>query len=158
MFELHSEISPEEIKYILENPWEKSRAEWRLANESQRQETLEFISNRLQLTKTNGFSKLWKTPDDRSIAILGAFKTSDTKYETFLICSDLMQENSINVSFDMRKILKELSIRYKGCTCGQYATAENKNQISWFRFLGFKYKPEGNRGSMLYYEYESSLK
>jgi hypothetical protein len=149
-------ISPDEILYILENPWEKSRGEWLLANKREREETLAFIKGRLLLTETEGYSRIWKTPDDKPIAILGAFKAGDNKYETFLICSKHMEEHSLKLSFDMRKILKELSNRFKGCSCGQYAQAHNEAQISWFRFLGFKHKPEGDVGNTRYFEYSSS--
>ena len=153
--ELHIEISSNDILYILENPWEKSKGEWLLATDSERQETLQFIKDRLKLTQTEGFSKLWNTEDNEPIAILGAFKVDEKRYETFLICSRHMEAHAIKLSFDMRKILKELSILYKGCTLGQYAVAGNTDQISWFRFFGFEYKPEGNTGNTLYFEYIS---
>ena len=153
--ELHSEISPSDISFILEDPWEKSKGEWLLATESERQETLQFITNRLKLTKNDGFSKLWKTADNKPIALLGVFKVEEKRYETFLICSQHMEAHSLKLSFDMRKILKELSLLYKGCSLGQYAKAGRTDQISWFRFLGFTYKPEGNRGNTRYFEYVS---
>ncbi len=153
--ELHSEISSSDISYILENPWEKSKGEWLLSTESEREGTLQFIVERLKLTQTKGFSKLWKTPNNEPIAILGAFKVEEKRYETFLICSRHMEAHSIKLSFDMRKILKELSILYKGCTLGQYVISGNTDQISWFRFFGFEYKPEGNIGNTLYFEYVS---
>lgn len=158
MFEPHQEISPVDILYILENPWEKSKGEWLLANESERQETLQFILGRLKLTENNGFKKMWKTQEDKPIALLGAFKVEDKKYETFLICSRLMEAHSIKLSFDMRKLLKELPPRFNGCTLGQYAEAGNTHQISWLRFLGFKYRPEGNKGNSRYYEFVASIK
>ncbi len=152
---LQQEIKSTDIAYILENPWEKSKGEWLLATPEQRQETLQYIKGRILLTQTDGYSKIWKTPDNKPIAILGAFKAGDKRYETFLICSRHMEDHSLKLSFDMRKILKELSIRYKGCTCGQYADLHNKDQLSWFRFLGFKYKPKGDYGTTRYFEYKA---
>ncbi len=154
--ELHSEISPTDILYILENPWVKSKGEWLLANESERQETLHYINGLLQRGQNEGFSKLWKTADQKPIAILGAFKVEDKRYETFFICSRHMEAHALKLSFDMRKILKELSILYKGCALGQYAKPGRTDQRSWFRFLGFVYKPEGNRGNNRYFEYVSA--
>lgn len=153
--EQHSTISESDIWYILENPWEKSKGEWLLATESERKETLQFIKNRLQSTKPDGFSKLWKTEDNEPIAILGAYKAGDKRYETFLICSNHMEVHAIKLSFDMRKILKELPPRFNGFALGQYAEAGSIHQISWFRFLGFKHQPKGDRGNTLYYEYAS---
>ena len=158
MSEQYQEISTFDISYILENPWEKSKGEWLLADNDERQETLKFIQGRLQSTQTEGYSKIWKTTGNEPIAILGAFKAGDKRYETFLICSRHMEAHAMKLSFDMRKILKELSIKYAGCSCGQYAEAHRTDQISWFRFLGFKYKPEGNVGNTRYFEYVSPTK
>lgn len=149
----HQEITDAEITYILENPWEKSKGEWRLANTNERQETLQFIKERLRSTQTEGYSIIWRTPGDEPIALLGGYKVGEKKFETFLICSRHMEQFSMKISFEMRKILKELSIKYKGSTCGQYAEGHQTEQISWFRFLGFRYKPEGNVGTTRYYEY-----
>lgn len=64
-----------------------------------------------------------------------------------------MKANSMELSFDMRTILQELSKLYKGCVLGLYAESHRKNQISWYRFLGFTYKPERNIGNNQYFEY-----
>jgi hypothetical protein len=155
MPEKQATISTSDIRYILEHPWEKSKGEWLLASEEERRETLGFIQGRLKMTQSDGYARIWHTQHNEPIAILGAFKAGDKRYETFLICSRHMEEEGIKLSFDMRKIMQELSVRYRGYTCGQYARAENKAQISWFRFLGFKPKPEGNTGNELYFEYAS---
>ncbi|CAN0593079.1 unnamed protein product [Ectocarpus sp. 12 AP-2014] len=55
----------------------------------------------------------------------------------------------------MRQILRDLSIKYKGYALGQYAEAHRTDQLSWFRFLGFSYTPEGNIGNRRYFEYVS---
>lgn len=141
--------------YILENTWEKSKGEWLITTKSERQETLQFIKDRLKSTEADGFSKLWKTPDKEPIALLGVYLVGDKRYETFLICSRHMEAHSMRLSFDMRNILKELSLKYKGCTLVQYAVGGNTDQVSWFRFLGFAYKPEGNIGTTQYFEYKS---
>lgn len=148
-------VSSEDISYVLENPWEKSKEEWLVSTERERAQTLLFIRDRLQKTESDGYSKIWRTPDDKAIAILGAFKSDKHRYETFFICSEHMESNSIKISFDMRQILKDLSFRFKGCSCGQYAKSDRTDQISWFRFLGFKYKPEGNIGNTKYFEYQA---
>ncbi|MCJ7465090.1 MAG: hypothetical protein MUO53_00155 [Maribacter sp.] len=155
MTEKQKVISDLDISYILNNPWEKSKGEWLLANTSERAETLQFIKNRLLSTQNEGYSKIWKTLGNEPIAILGAYKVGDKRYETFLICSRHMEAHALKLSFDMRKILKELSIKYKGCTCYQYAEQGRTDQISWFRFLGFKYKPEGDKGKTRYFEFVS---
>jgi hypothetical protein len=155
MPEITAQIRDSDIVYILENPWEKSKGEWLLSTEEERLGTLRYIQGRLELTQNDGYVRMWKTSSGDPIALLGAFRAGEKRYETFLICSHLMEEHGITLSFDMRKILKELSIRYQGCICGQYARAGNTAQISWFRFLGFKPKPDGNRGEQLYFEYRS---
>ena len=150
-----SEISTEDIIYILENTWEKSRGEWKVANPEERMETLSFLQNRLTQTKKDGVARIWRTDEGMPIAVLGAYISGPERYETFLICSEHMEEHSIRLSFDMRKMLKDLALKYKGHRCGQYAILDRQDQISWFRFLGFKYKPEGNRGNMKYFEFEA---
>lgn len=155
MSEEMQDISTEDILFILENPWEKSRGEWLLADETERRETLKFLQGRLEMTRSEGYARIWKTHDCEPIALLGAFKASAKRYETFLICSRHMEAFGLKLSFDMRNILKALSIKYKGCSCGQYAQIGNTAQISWFRFLGFKPKPKGNTGNTLYFEYAS---
>lgn len=153
-----TQISDSDIIYILENPWEKSKGEWLLSSEAQRRETLSFILGRLEMTRNEGYARLWKTDTGKPIALLGAFRADEKRYETFLICSTQMEEHGVRLSFDMRKILKELARRYRGCTCGQFAQAGNTAQISWFRFLGFRPKPEGNKADQLYFEYTSPSK
>jgi hypothetical protein len=64
-----------------------------------------------------------------------------------------MEQHALKLSFDMRRILKEQALVHRGCTCGLYSEAAHPNQISWFRFLGFTYIPEGNRGTTRYFEY-----
>ena len=155
MSELQNEIISKDISYILDNPWEKLKWEWKLANKSERQETLQFIQDRLKLTQPDGYSKIWKTPDDDPIAIVGGYKAGDKKYETFFIASKHMDEYGMKISFDMRKILKELAVQFKGCSIGQYSEAEDTDRISWYLFLGYKYKPEGNIGNTRYFEYTS---
>jgi hypothetical protein len=151
-------IDDRDIMYILEHPWEKSKGEWLLANESERRETLLYIKGLLEKTKLDGLSKLWKTEENEPIAILGAFKTDKREYQTFFICSSHMPEHSIGLSFEMRNILRDLATRHKGYTCVQYATPHNTDQKSWFRFLGFKHKPEGDTGGKLYYEFASPVR
>lgn len=156
--EQHSKISESDIWYILENPWEKSKGEWLLGSESERQQTLEFIKNRLASTQPDGFSKIWKTTNNEPIALLGAFLAGPKKYETFLICSKHMEKHSLKLSFEMRSLLREHAVRFKGYTMVQYAVADKPEQISWFRFFGFTHQPEGDRGNMRYFEFKGPAK
>ncbi|MGB5692658.1 MAG: hypothetical protein WBM43_08650 [Flavobacteriaceae bacterium] len=158
MAEQHPEISPADILYILENPWEKLQWEWKLANEEERQETLRFIQHRLKMAKQGGYSKIWKTPNDEPLAIFGGFKVEDKKYETFFVSSNHMETYGMELSFDLRRIARELVPLFKGCSTGQYAKAEDTDRISWYRFLGYKHKPESDRGNMQYFEYASPTK
>ncbi|WP_027076041.1 hypothetical protein [Maribacter antarcticus] len=153
--EKDTEISATDILFILENIWEKSKPEWLLTTEDERKETLVFIQNRLKSAHPYGYAKIWKTATGEPIGILGAYKIEDKRYETFFICSRHMEEHAMKLSFEMRKILLDLSIEYKGCALGQYAEAHRTDQRSWFRFLGFSYKPEGNVGNRRYFEYVS---
>ncbi len=154
--ERHAEISNADIMFILENTWDKSRPEWLLADENERRQTLEFIRNRLRSTQNDGYSKIWRTEEGEPIGILGAYKIDILRYETFFICSKHMETHSLKLSFDMRNILKDLALQYKGFALGQYAESHRTDQSSWFRFLGFTYKPEGNVANRHYYEFASS--
>jgi hypothetical protein len=155
MAKQHDEISSRDIMYILENPWEKLQWEWKLADDDERQETLQFIKDRLKLTQQGGYSKIWKTPDDEPLAIFGGFKVEDKKYATFFISSKHMEEYGMQLSFEMRKIAKELVEQFKGCSTGQYAEVNDTDRISWYRFLGYKHNPEKDIGNELYFEYAS---
>ena len=154
--EQHQQISDADIMYILNNTWEKSKPEWLLADESEKQQTLDFIKNRLRSTLAGGYSKIWKTQNNEPIGILGAYKIDIDRYETFFICSKHMEEHSLKLSFDMRTILRDLAVKYKGYALGQYAEVHRTDQRSWFRFLGFTYKPEGNVANRLYFEFVSA--
>ena len=151
----HDEICSVDIMYILENPWEKLQWEWKLDNESERQETLQFIKDLLKLAQQGGYSKIWKTPDREPLAIVGGYKVEDKKYATFFVSSKHMEEYGMQISFDMRKIAKELAVQFKGCSISQYAEADDTDRISWYRFLGYKHKPEKDIGNRRYFEYAS---
>ncbi len=155
MDELYNKISTTDISYILDNPWELTKSEWGLHDKNSMAIALSDIQRRLKLTLADGYSKIWKTPNNEPIAILGGYKIEPKKYETFFIASNHMDEYALKLSFDMRKILKEKASVYKGCTCGLYSTSNHSSQISWFRFLGFKYIPEANLGETRYFEYKS---
>ena len=155
MSEQHDEISSADIMYILENPWEKLKWEWKLDNESERQETLQFIKDKLKWSQQGGYAKLWKTPEGEPLAIVGGFKVGDKKYSTFFVSSKHMETYGMQISFDMRQIAKELAVQFKGCSISQYAEADDTDRISWDRFLGYKHKPEGDNGTFRYFEYAS---
>lgn len=156
MPESPNEISTVDISYILDNSWGLTESEWSLHNKSSRNNTLSEIVRRLKLTAADGFSNIWRTPTNEPIAILGVHKVEDKKYETFFIASKHMDESALKLSFDMRKILKEKTSIYKGCSCGLYSTSDHPSQITWFRFLGFSYIPEGDLGNTRYFEYKPS--
>jgi len=155
MSEHHDEISSADIMYILENPWEKLQWEWKLDNESERQETLEYIQDLLKMSQQGGYSKIWKTPDGKPLAIFGGYKVEDKKYATFFASSKHMEQYGMQISFDLRKIAKELVEQFKGCSTGQYAQVNDTDCISWYRFLGYIHNPEKDIGNQLYFEYVS---
>lgn len=155
MAECQNKITTQDISYILAHPWELTEKEWGLQDTSLLPHTFSDIQNRLALTDTGGYSKIWRISNNEPIAILGGYKISDKKYETFFIASSHMKEYAMQLSFDMRKILKEQAVLYKGCTCGLYSTSDHPSQLSWFRLLGFRYVPEGDLGKTRYFEYKS---
>lgn len=156
MTETSLEIHPEDILYILKHPWEVSANEWGLLAENGIESQLAYLEEHLALTRVDGYSKLWKTADQEPIALLGGYKVGDKKYETFFIASKHMQAHAMRLSFEMRKLLKEKASQYMGCTCGLYSTSAHPSQISWFRFLGFRYLPDKNLGTTRYFEYIAS--
>lgn len=156
MLEPHDAIRPEDIWYILENPWEVSENEWGLKDASNKENTIPLIKDRLRFAAEDGYSKIWRTNENEAIAILGGYKVGNKKYETFFIASSHMSDYALKLSFEMRKILKDKSNSYKGCSCGIYSSSDHPSQITWFRFLGFEYKPEGDRGNSRYFEHKSS--
>jgi hypothetical protein len=155
MSEIYNEISTNDITYILDNPWKLTESEWSLEDKSLRDHAFSDIVRRLKLTVDDGYTKIWKTPIYEPIAILGGYKIEAKKYETFFIASNHMEAYALKLSFDMRAILKEKATIYKGCTCGLYSTSDHPSQITWFRFLGFKYIPEENLGNTRYFEYKA---
>jgi hypothetical protein len=155
MSKQHDEITQQDITYIIDNPWELTASEWELHDEVIRKNSLSDIQNRLKLTEEDGYSKMWKTDNNKPIAILGGYRTGDKKYGTFFIASKHMEEHALKLSFDMRQILKEKSSEYRGYTLGLFSESEHPKQLTWFRFLGFKYKPDENSGNARYFEYTS---
>ncbi len=153
MSETPPEIRPEDIRYILEQPWEISAHEWGLQEKKAVDGKLVYLQDYLALSHVDGYAKLWRTQQQEPIALLGGYKVGDKKYETFFIASKHMQEHAMRLSFEMRTLLKEKAAEYKGCTCGLYSTANHPSQISWFRFLGFTYLPAKNLGARRYFEY-----
>ena len=160
MSNLLDEINENDIFYILNNPWKFTNYEWKLHNIHNKKSSLDYLIERLELTRQGGYSKIWKTKNNLPLAILGAFKTDDTTLEGFFVASSHMEEdgNALKVTFDMREVIKEQSHNYKGCTLGLYSESKHiENQMSWLRLIGFKYKSEGNRGSTRYFEHVSKV-
>lgn len=148
-------IQREDIAYILDNPWAISEKEWGFGDPDMRDSMIAVVLLRLEKTRENGYSRIWKTQEGLPIALLGAYQTGDRRLETFFLASEHMQEHALKISFQMRRILRELEPVYAGYTCGLYSGSEHPNQVNWFRFLGFRYIPEGNRGRERYFEYVS---
>ena len=158
MYEIQNKISANDILFILEHPWSLTESEWSLQDKSLLTDAFEDIRRRLKSTTDDGYSKIWRTPNQEPIAILGGYKIADKKYETFFIGSHYMEEYALKLSFDMRNILREKASTYKGCMCGLYSTSDHPSQKTWFRFLGFQYVPEGDLGMTRYFEYKSPSK
>ncbi|MGJ8592932.1 MAG: hypothetical protein ACSHXF_10310 [Aquaticitalea sp.] len=155
MSELHNEIRTEDITYILEHPWALTEHEWNLHDTTLYAHAFSDVMRRLQLTVGDGYSKIWRTPSNEPIAILGGYKVDKTQFETFFIASHHMDANALKLSFDMRTILRENSDIYEGYTCGLYSTSEHPSQHTWFRFLGFKHVPAGDIENTRYFEYKA---
>ena len=149
------DIETNDVLYIADHPWTLTESEWSLKDKSRYDHTISDIFNRLQLTINDGYSKIWKTLKNEPIAILGCYRVDDKTFETFFIASHYMEAHALKLSFDMRTIIREKALGYHGCTCRLYSTSEHPSQITWFRFLGFKYIPERNLGMTRYFEYKS---
>lgn len=149
-------ISQKDVLFILDNTWEISKGEWQINDKSEKEKQLRIIKNRLDINNGGVYAKIWKTPNKEPIAILGGYKVDDKKYETFFIASKHMNDYALKLSFEMRQIIKQQALIYKGCTLAIYSASIHPKQMSWFRFLGFKYKPKGNIKNYKYFEYSSS--
>lgn len=157
---LQEEITEEDLWYVLRNPWKFSTYEWKLYNVYNEETAFETLMEQFELSQQDGFSKIFRTPDNLPILILMAVKTSETTLHCYLVASKHMEENrqALNVTFKMRQILEEQSYNYKGCTLTVYSQSkEPDKQMSWLRFLGLKYMPEGNVGDHRYFEYQSKV-
>ncbi|NNC69965.1 MAG: hypothetical protein HKN90_03990 [Flavobacteriaceae bacterium] len=160
MPKLQNEITSQDISYILTNPWKFTNDEWRLHDELEKIRSLRFLLEKVELTCKGGYSKIWKTPNNLPLAVLGAYKVGDKKLEGFFVASKHMEEerHSLKITFEMRQLIKEQSYHYKGWTLGLYSESKNiQNQLSWLRLIGFTYKPDGNRGNNRYFEYISRV-
>ncbi len=155
MAETDTEITTEDLWYILNNPWSITEAEWRLRDENSRKSMFSYIQELLELTAGEGYSTIWRTSNNEPIAILGGYKVADKKYTTFFVCSHHYEENAMKLSFEMRKTLRNKAKEYKGCTLGIYSISQHPNLFTWLRFLGFTYLPEGNKGDWRYFEITS---
>lgn len=157
MSELPDNITVNDIKFILNNIWEVSESEWEVEDENQRMDSLSFILKKLTATKDGGYCKIWKTKNEEPIAILGAFLVHEKLFESFFIASKHMSDHALKLSFEMRQILKDESYTHKGCTLRLLSGSTHPKQLTWFRFLGFKYIPEHNVGNDRYFEYKSRI-
>jgi hypothetical protein len=154
MIELQDKIGPEAIRYILDHPWSITENEWRLSK-GNKQESFRYIAEHLKLARDDGYATIWRTPDQEPIAILCGFRVGEREFETLFVGSIHMEDHALKLSFDMRQLLREQSLRYRGCTCRLYSTSSHPKQLSWFRFLGFKHLPQGDVGDTRYFEYVS---
>ncbi|OIP50066.1 MAG: hypothetical protein COZ75_00520 [Flavobacteriaceae bacterium CG_4_8_14_3_um_filter_34_10] len=155
MYQIFNDISFEDILYVLNNPWFLSESEWALQDNKGIKNAFDFAVNKLKLCDIDGLSKIWKTADGQPIAILGFYVIGIKKYETFFLASKLMDNHALKISFDLRKILKDEMANYLGCTCIIYSTSNHPKQMTWFKFLGFTYVPERNKGAARYFELAS---
>lgn len=153
MKEEQADISPEELWFILNNPWSISKAEWRLGDQNNRESMFEYIQEMLELAKKDGYSRLWRTSEDEPISLLGCYKMSEKNYTTFLVSSYHYEEYAMKLSFDIRKVLRQKAKDYKGYTLGIYSTSQHPYLFTWLRFLGFKHRPEKNQYDRRYFEY-----
>ncbi|WP_299122982.1 hypothetical protein [uncultured Winogradskyella sp.] len=161
MSKVRDEITEEDLSYVLKNPWKFSIYEWKLYNVHNEKTALDTLMKQFEVSRKDGFSKIFRTANNLPLLILMAVKVSDTKLDCFLVASKHMEEQrqALKVTFEMRKILEEQSYNYKGCTLVVYSQSkETDKQMSWLRFIGLKYKPEGNVGNSKYFEYESRVK
>ena len=157
---VQEEITEEDLWYVLRNPWKFSTYEWKLYNVYNERTAFDTLIEQYELSQKDGFSKIFRTPDNLPILILMAVKTSDTTLHCYLVASKHMEENrqALKVTFEMRQILEEQSYNYKGCKLTVYSQSkEPDKQMSWLRFLGLKYMPEGNVGNHRYFEYQSKV-
>jgi hypothetical protein len=158
---IQEEITEEDLWYVLKNPWKFSTYEWKLYNIHNEKTAFDTLMEQFELSQKDGFSKIFRTPENLPLLVLMAVKTSETTLHCYLVASKHMEENrqALNVTFKMRQILEEQSYNYKGCTMVVYSQSkETEKQMSWLRFLGLKYKPEGNVGDVKYFEYQSRIK
>lgn len=150
-----SNILSEDIIYILENPWDISQKEWSLYEKSQIERSHLYILDQLKIAENGGVSRIWRTAEQKPIAILGCLKREEKKFETFFVASKHMEDHALKISFEMRDLLREQSTVFKDSTCFLYSTSDHPNQITWFKFMGFTYIPERNTGLSRYFEYNS---
>ncbi len=155
MYKMCSDISSQNILYIFNNPWYLTENEWALMNDKLIENARDYVVNQLERCSKDGFSKIWVTPENQPIAILGFYSVGKKKYETFFIASKHMEACALKISFDLRELLKKETSNYKGCTCVIRSASEHPGQISWFKFLGFTYDPKGNTGNTRYFKYVS---
>ena len=160
MSKLFDTITSEDISYILKNPWKFSTYEWKLYNVHNEKTAFETLMEQYELSQKGGYSKIWRTPNNLPLLILMVVKASDTNFDCFLVASKHMEENNqaLKVTFEMREVLAEQSYNFKGCKLVVYSQSkETDKQMSWLRFIGLKYMPEGNVGNSRYFEYESRV-
>ncbi|MBO3116952.1 hypothetical protein J4050_09345 [Winogradskyella sp. DF17] len=158
---VQDEITEEDLWYVLKNPWKFSTYEWKLYNVYNEETAYETLMEQYELSQQDGFSKVFRTPENLPLLVLMAVKISETALHCYLVASKHMEENrqALNVTFKMRNILHEQSYNYKGCKLVVYSQSrETDKQMSWLRFIGLKYIPEGNVGDAKYFEYESRVK
>lgn len=152
MVESYSEITDEDLWFILNNPWSVSEYEWRLRDENNRKSMFKYIQELLQKADEDGYKRMWKTPEGEPISILGCYKMSEKKYTTILVSSTHYEKYAMNLSFEMRSILKEKAVKYKGHSLGMYTNSDHPHLFTWLRFLGFTYKPESDNADYKYFE------
>ena len=149
-------ISPSDLTFILQHPWSLTEGEWELSDADGLEKSLTYVIQRLKSAEKDGFNYIWKTPENEAIAVLGFYLIAPKKYETFFIASKHMDKHALKITGELKKILKEETMNYKGCSCRLYSVSNHPNQVRWFTFLGFTYMPDKNIGASKYFEYTST--
>ena len=156
MEEEQADITPEDLWFILNNPWHISNTEWRLGDENSRMSMFEYINELLAESRKDGYSQIWRCENNEPISLLGCYRLAEKQYTTYLISSHLYEAHAVKLSFEIRKVLREKASRYKGYSLGIYSNSQHPHLFTWLRFLGFKYRPDKDHYDRRYFEFKSA--
>lgn len=154
MIRTETKIAAKDLWFVLNNPWDISKVEWRLGDENNRRNMFDYIQELLHRSESEGYRWIFKTEDNQPISILGCYKMDDNRYTTFLVSSIHYEAHAMNLAFIIRDLLRKKTAGKKGVTLGIYSVSEHPHLFTWLRFLGFKYQPEGDNGNRRYFEFK----